>query len=247
MNCINNDNYQLIRFVRRNRDSIENTLMIFNKASQFYKDNEIALNREVSDEQPPEHWGWYSIAYYISYWDTKIDEDAGEKMSHGHFLSVKPEERGKGLGVFLYILNAELALNNGLETHEADFAVINDPDNKLSSQEKNLIFQKLYGKIGMTRADSSAMEMKGSTRMMTGLVARRAFCSKFIKKFPNIYNVNCDWCRDIPGTVGGKRKTHKRKYRKRKYRKRKTCTKKYHYYANNRRGRPKHIRTLKHR
>ena len=161
MNCINEDNYQLIRFVRRASDSIENFFLIFNKASDFYREHETELDRHVSDKSPPNDWADHCIAYYISYWDTKIDEDESEKISHGHFLSVKHEERGKGLGVFLYMLNADLALNNGIETHEADFSVINDPDNKLSSQEKNLIFQKLYGKIGMTRADSSAMEMKG--------------------------------------------------------------------------------------
>tara|TARA_Y100000389_G_scaffold192505_1_gene220037 strand:- start:353 stop:1060 length:708 start_codon:yes stop_codon:yes gene_type:complete len=161
-----------------------------------------------------------SIADYRSYWDE--EQEPGEpyqKKSSGGFLLVKPEYRGTGLGQYLYILNAQLAAENGFLKHEADFGVEVDTHGlSKSSQIKKIhkVFDKIYGKLGLQMAPQPAAEFFGNTTVISGSTTTRQFCQNYIKKFPKFYNENSSWCIDASIRRGGKTKKSKTKKSKTK-------------------------------
>lgn len=124
------------------------------------------------------------IAYYRTVWDFDVNE------SYGMFVSVNPLFRGMGLSSYLYILNAHKAEKRGLKKHLADFSATSG----LGPRESKKVFNKLYGKLGMTLVEPGMPEMTGYTSRISGNTPIRMLCRNYVVRFPEIYSQRSQWC-----------------------------------------------------
>jgi len=239
MDVLNSTNYKLLYLYKYDKGKqYNNYFFIFPKVYKLPDQlNSLEIKQEFDMNDPANidvlrELNNNCIAYYKSYWDEEEKPDElFEKKSLGTFLSVNKKYRGKGLGQYLYILNAQLAADKGFLKHEADFAVDVDTEGlSKASQIKKLhkVFDKIYGKLGLQMAPQPAAEFFGNTLVISGSTTTKQLCINYIQKFPELYNIDSSWCTEASIRRGGKSKKNKSKKNKSKKNKsKKNKSKKY--------------------